>query len=291
MALTEQRLLQIIKEEVLHHQEQKINEAMAGLVLEGIYDPGILKAVFMAGGPGSGKSKTAEIIFGGGAIEKAAFQAGTTTGLRVINSDPAFEEFLRQAGISPSDLKDMTDEEFEAITDPPDSPRGRAKKLKSTAQRAAGIGRIGMIVDGTGQDFKKMSAKKEAAETLGYDTYMVFVNTTLEKSQERNLNRDRKLKPETVEEIWTNVQANMGAYQSLFGVGNFIIIDNTEYTWDDAASSAAAAAQAFIDAPVQNPIGRQWVEEAITAKGADPDDPWVAKKISALLDTPASRQA
>mgnify|MGYP001336036106 CR=1 FL=1 len=35
------------------------------LMLEGIYDPNILRAVFMAGGPGSGKSHTAKLIFGG----------------------------------------------------------------------------------------------------------------------------------------------------------------------------------------------------------------------------------
>ena len=35
------------------------------LLNEGIYDPGVLNAVFMAGGPGSGKSYTAKEIFGG----------------------------------------------------------------------------------------------------------------------------------------------------------------------------------------------------------------------------------
>ncbi len=34
------------------------------LLLEGVYDKGILKAVFMAGGPGSGKSYVASQIFG-----------------------------------------------------------------------------------------------------------------------------------------------------------------------------------------------------------------------------------
>lgn len=33
-------------------------------IKEGVYDPGILKAFFMAGGPGSGKSYVATEIFG-----------------------------------------------------------------------------------------------------------------------------------------------------------------------------------------------------------------------------------
>ena len=34
------------------------------LLNEGVYDKGILKAVFMAGGPGSGKSFVAKQLFG-----------------------------------------------------------------------------------------------------------------------------------------------------------------------------------------------------------------------------------
>ena len=35
-----------------------LKEYIREILLEGIYDPGILKAVFMAGGPGSGKTFT-----------------------------------------------------------------------------------------------------------------------------------------------------------------------------------------------------------------------------------------
>ena len=37
---------------------------MMDLITEGVYDKGILKAVFMAGGPGSGKSYVAKNLFG-----------------------------------------------------------------------------------------------------------------------------------------------------------------------------------------------------------------------------------
>ena len=281
MNLTEKRLLQIIREEVIYHEQRKTDAAIAQLIIEGIYDPGILKAVFMAGGPGSGKSYTAGEIFGGNAIENATNQASTSMGLRIINSDPAFEMYLRHAGISPSDLAAMSDEEFKAVTEPPDSPRGKASKMKKTAQASAEIGRLGMIIDGTGADADKIARRKAAVEELGYDTMMVFVNTTLEMAQERNKKRERVLPEDLVEEMWTDVQSNLETYQSMFS--NFEIIDNTEYEWGPSEIAAAAAAVTFIEGPVQNPVGRQWVQDAITAKGADPSDPWVQKQMSKVL--------
>ncbi len=281
MKITETQLRRSIREEILHEIRENTKNLVANLIIEGIYDPGILKCVFMAGGPGSGKSYTAGAIFGGNAIEGAANQASTAMGLRVINSDPAFEMYLRHAGISPSDLAAMSDEEFAAVTEPKDSPRGKASKMKKTAQGAAEIGRLGMIIDGTGADETKITRRKEAVEALGYDTMMVFVNTTLEMAQERNKKRERVLPEDLVEEMWTDVQSNFEAYQALFS--NFQVIDNTEYEWSKAEKAAAAAAVAFIESPIENTVGRQWVQDAITAKGADPNDPWVQKQITKVL--------
>jgi len=281
MKLSEKKLFQIIREEIIYHEHRTHNAAIAKLIIEGIYDPGILKAVFMAGGPGSGKSYTAGAIFGGNAIEGATNQAGTALGLRIINSDPAFEMYLDKANVSPGDLATMSDEEFKSLTEPPDSPRGKASKMKKVAQGAAEVGRLGLIIDGTGDDATKIERKKAAVEELGYDTMMVFVNTTLEMAQERNLKRDRKLPADLVEEIWTNVQANRQTFESMFS--NFEVIDNTEYEWSDAEQAAASAAVAFVESPIQNPIGRQWVEDALTAKGADPSDPWVQKQKAKLI--------
>ena len=55
------------------------------LLTEGVYDKGIFKAVFMAGGPGSGKSFMAKNIFG--IPEKANV---SVSGLRTVNSDKQF---------------------------------------------------------------------------------------------------------------------------------------------------------------------------------------------------------
>ncbi len=53
---------------------------LTDLLNEGVYDPGILKCIFLAGGPGSGKSKVSKEIFGIQGI--ASFSA---SGLKSVN--------------------------------------------------------------------------------------------------------------------------------------------------------------------------------------------------------------
>jgi predicted kinase len=244
-----------------------IRELVRQILSEGIYDPGVLKAVFMAGGPGSGKSYTAKAVFGGETAETAALQASTSMGLRLVNSDPAFEMFLKKAGVDPKTLGDISKEEFEALTDDddPNSPRSKGKSLRNRQRDFLEAGRVGMVIDGTGDNYDKIAAKKAMLEDLGYDTFMIFVNTTLDMAQERNAKRDRVLPEKLVEDIWTDVQSNLGGFQTLFG-SNFRIIDNTEYDWGPAEEDAVSAARAFVESPLQNPIGRAWAEDQFGEK-------------------------
>jgi hypothetical protein len=246
-------------------KESKLRAIIRSVLAEGIYDPGILKAVFMAGGPGSGKSFTAKSIFGGD--PKSVMNISTASGLKIVNSDPAFEKFLEDAGIDPKSLGSMSDEEFKAITEPADSPRGRAKRVKKASQAVftRGDAKLGVIIDGTGDDFGKISRKKEELEKLGYDTYMVFVNTTLDVAQERNANRDRVLKRDLVEKIWTDVQKNLGGFQKLFGANNIQIVDNTVY--GPLPDDISKAVNQFLSAPIRNPIGRKWIEGELGQRG------------------------
>ncbi len=247
--------------------ESKLRKIIRSVLVEGVYDPGILKAVFMAGGPGSGKSYTAKVIFGGD--PKSAVNVSTASGLKIVNSDPAFEKFLRDVGVEPSELGTMSPERFAQLTDPsdPESPRTKAKKIKKQSQRmwTADDSKLGIIIDGTGDDFEKIQNRRAALEEAGYDTYMVFVNTSLEVAQERNASRDRKLPEDLVEEIWTDVQNNLGAFQRLFGSNNITIVDNTVYgPLDDDILSAV---NRFVSAPVQNRVGRQWIEDQLSTRG------------------------
>ena len=97
-----------------------------------------------------------------------------------------------------------------------------------TAARLEGYvrGRLGVIIDGTGHKYHSIAKKKQRFEDLGYDTYMVFVNTSLEVALKRNSERDRVVPEKIVRDSWNDVQQNLGGFKSLFG-RNFLIVDNS----------------------------------------------------------------
>jgi cytidylate kinase len=238
------------------------------ILSEGILDPGILKAVFMAGGPGSGKTHTAKLLFGGD--PDMAVSVSTSSGLKLLNKDPAFEMFLKKAGVDIGKLGDLPKDEFDALSAGPGSPRGKAGRIRNVQQGLWTDVKLGLVLDGTGDDFAKIERKKNKLEELGYDTYMVFVNTSLEVAQERNQNRDRKLPRELVKEVWDDVQENMGSFQRLFGQSDFTIIDNTVY--GPLPEEVQAAVDSFINRPIVNPAGRKWIESEIERKGPETID-------------------
>jgi len=227
------------------------------LITEGVDDPSILKCIFLAGGPGSGKSFTAKEIFGVGKSDIASVSAG---GLKVLSSDVAFEQALKKNGINPKDLADIekNDPNFWAYIagDTGDSIRNRSKEITKKQQAFYEAGRLGMIIDGTGDEVLKIRNKMDKAEKLGYDCYMVFVNTSLEVAIKRNAERSRSLPESLVREIWSKCQENMGKFQGMFG-NNFIIVDNTEY--HPISKSVQKQVDAFLRKPIQNPIGKKWI--------------------------------
>ena len=176
---------------------------------EGVNDPGIFKAFFTAGGPGSGKSYVA-----------AASGVGKSNpyGLKIVDSDPLFTKMLKDAGKATTP-EDIYSDEGQAI-------RGRAKKIISRQQAGFIEGRLGLLIDGTGKDFNKIKKSSDALRKIGYDTYMIFVNTSLEVAQQRNEMRARQLEKSEVTKMWNAVQENVGKFQSYFGRGSFLVVDN-----------------------------------------------------------------
>ena len=163
---------------------------------EGPNDPGIFKAIFLAGGPGSGKGYVAQQL---------GLQA---RGLKVINSDDAFEYLMRKRKLSfempPQEQPDR------------DAARQRAKDMTSTKQDLYLDGRLGIIIDGTAKDPNKMAKLKAELESIGYQTMMVFVNTSLRTALQRNLLRDRKVPSDIVMQSHEQVQANKNSLADVF---------------------------------------------------------------------------
>ena len=211
---------------------------------EGVYDPNIFKAVFMAGGPGSGKSHIAGKATGG-------------LGLKVINSDDAFERFLDKEGLS---LKMPGSE-----TIPRDIERERAKKVTASKKFHAIQVRLGILIDGTGHIYDKVSKQAVMLQQLGYETSMVFVNTSLEVALHRNEQRARSVKPALVKKSWQDVQNNMGKFQNFFGPSRFFIVDNNGVEEDMLEISTKHIRKA-IKSPVNNERAKAWIASEMKKK-------------------------
>ncbi len=210
-------------------------------LLEGIYDPNIFKAVFLAGGPGSGKSYVVSKVVSG-------------MGLKVINSDEPFERYLVKAGLS---LKMPDEEQAER-----DIERKRAKKVTGAKKGHAIDGRLGIIIDGTGKDYDKMIRQAAQLQELGYETSMVFVNTTLQTALERNRKRARSVPPEIAKQGWKDVQKNLPRFQRYFGK-QFFVADNN--LGDDLTPITKAVRRAILK-KVDNPIASAWIANELKKK-------------------------
>ena len=210
---------------------------------EGLYDPNIFKAFFLAGGPGSGKSYVAMKSTGG-------------TGLKTVNSDDAFEHLLTKAGLS---LK-MPPEE----TEPRDVVRDKAKELTTKREKNFLDGRLGLIIDGTGRESEKILRQKAKLEELGYDTYMIFVNTSLDVALERNADRPRSVAEPIVVKSWKDVQANIGKFSNIFRAG-FIVVDNNN-AGEDVFKEVYKRVKGLLRKKVKNARAKNWMASELAKR-------------------------
>ena len=208
---------------------------------EGVNDPAIFKAVFLAGGPGSGKS----FIVG-----KTGLPA---LGFKVVNSDDAFESAMKKAGMEmdPDNIFSVQGQEL----------RGKAKKLTAAKQAMYIKGRLGLCIDGTGKDTAKLTNQAKELKKLGYDVAMIFVNTDLATAQARNKARARTLPADEVEKYWTTVQKNIGTFQTMFGKQKFTVVDNSEgKDYQKETTRAYREITKFVNAEPDNAIAKRWIK-------------------------------
>ena len=239
-------------------------------LVEGYKDPGIFKAVFLAGGPGSGKTYIAKGLFG--IPDKVNV---SQSGMKMVNSDKELKYLLNKFGFG-TNLDALPDEVFSNLTNPKDPKysglRTFAKDLTAERRRLYQNGRLGMIIDGTGDDFKKISGEKAELEKIGYQTYMIFVNTTLEVALQRNELRDRVLPKSIVSDSHKEVNRNIGAFQGLFGSSNFMIVDNNEQKTEDQAKKrfkmlVKQGLSKFVKSPITNKKALSWISKQKILRG------------------------
>ena len=222
---------------------------------EGLNDPNIFKAFFLAGGPGSGKSYVVRATTGG-------------TGLRIVNSDDIFEKYLKDAGFD----MDMSTAKAEREAEERDKMRKRAKKLTRTRMGDVTTGkggylegRIGLIIDGTGKDYAKIADQATKLKQLGYDVHMIFVNTSLDTALERNAKRERTVPTDVATRSWNAVQRNIGKFSQYFRQ-NFVVVDNND-SEEDVMTPVFKQIQGLLRKPVKSPIAKQWVRQEMKRRG------------------------
>lgn len=216
---------------------------------EGVNDPAIFKVVFIIGGPGSGKS----YVFR---------QLGLNAlGYVNVNSDVAFEYLMKKHDLSPK----MPPEE----TEKRDVVRQRAKDITANKSELALDGRLGIVIDGTGDDFEKVSKLKTNFDQLGYDNFLVVVNTKLDVARERNQKRARTVPDDIVVDSWYNVQNNIGKFAQIFD--NISIIDNSgnENDTKEQIDSTYRKLLNFTNKEPNKPAAKKWIDRHIQQVGVN----------------------
>ena len=182
------------------------------IVSEAITSP---KAVILAGAPGAGKGYILRGLDLGG--------------LKIMNVDDIYVPLLKKANVS-LDLKNATPEER---SEQAKQMAAANKEFKGEMEKII-AGRESFILDGTAASFNKTSQLKQELEEAGYDVFMLYVYTDLERSLKQNQDRfeksggeDRSLAPAIVMRTWMDVTKNYKPYKDLFDQNNFALVANT----------------------------------------------------------------
>ena len=214
---------------------------------EGVYDKNIFKAFFLAGGPGSGKSwVSARTLMG--------------QGMKVINSDDGFENYAKKVGL---ELKMTNMSAFQ--TKQKNFLRTRAKRGTMSMHQHAIDGRLGMIMDSTARDTARIEAEAQSMRYLGYDTYMVFVNTTLEVALKRNELRPRSVPEPIVINSHRQIQKNIPKLRAIFGSKNFVEVDNSVEA-EDVNIKVYKEIQKLVRSKPTSPMAQAWIDNELAKK-------------------------
>ena len=216
-------------------------------ITEGVYDPNIFKAFFLAGGPGSGKSWVSERKLSG-------------MGLKVINSDNAFAAALNKEKMS----LNMATQDAKEIARR-DEIRAKAKARTGVQLKLALEGRLGLILDSTARDVSRIEQEANTMKHIGYDVHMVFVNTSLEVALKRNQMRARKVPDAIVISNHRQVQQNIGKLQRIFGTSNFIIVDNNKVA-DDVNPTVYKAIRRMVTRKPTSYQAVSWIKRELQKK-------------------------
>lgn len=198
-------------------------------LIESVEDKGILKAVFLAGSPGAGKSYVSEKLKIG-SIEP-----------RVINVDKLFG------------LLDDTYTRWSAM-----QSKVTALTKKKLFLHINSL--LPMVIDGTSSDTGYLIRRNGLLESIGYDTAMLYVDTSLDTALERNRRRERQVPEDVLRDMHNRVNENKKFYRSKFST--FIEVRNDQGELNDRElKKIIKFSTSFFMTPISNPIGKDIIQK------------------------------
>lgn len=211
---------------------------------ESIEDKGILKALFVVGLPGAGKSYTLERLKG-------------TISPVIVNTDRPAEFLKNKLGIP------ITSQTWE------EHFRDSSQRITKNMLTNYINGMLPLFVDGTSNDVSNILHRIGILESMGYDVGMLFVHASLDlakkRAAERGAKTGRYVDEEWIEKIHSNNRENRNYLKSKV---NFFreVYNNEDELTDKAIVEAFRKVQGFYLSPVDNPVGRRIVNELRSKK-------------------------
>ena len=209
------------------HAKELLRDVRKGMGIHESVNHGLFKAVFVSGGPGSGK----DIIIREAIAEQNAVEITSTTAVAILNDKHKLYEFSR-------------DTRREAIRQ-----------------------RLPLIITGTTNEQYNIIAIREELEELGYETLMIFVNTTNESSKLRNESHTRIMEESVRVHRWKETQIVAEKFNQEFK--KYLEFDNSidlnqanEFQISEKEEDISIIYEMsnwFFDTPVENEIAESWM--------------------------------
>ena len=209
------------------------------LLQESINDKGILKAIFIVGLPGAGKSYTVSNLKG-------------QVSPKIVNTDVALEFLSKKTKIP------ANSETWKTVF------RDSTKKMTATMLYNYINGMLPLFIDGTSNDTSNVLSRAGILESLGYDVGMIFIDTDIDVAKQRAIERAEKIgrtvDPTFIDKVYKESEANKKYFQSKFSF--FKVYENNGQGLDnDLMQKLFKQVQGFYTEDVQNPVGTRNLEK------------------------------
>jgi hypothetical protein len=201
------------------HAKELMHDTRKGMGLHEDVNRGKFRAIFVTGGPGSGKD----------VIIREAIAEGRITELNFVQDI----EYL-------GDKQKLSEQ---------------SKDFRREAIRNRGP----LIINGPADNNEKVMQIKESLEEIGYETMMVFVDTSDEVSKERNSSLSRMMVESVRQDKWAKSQRNTKYFTEVFT--KFVPFDNTGdiESKEEDIHDIYESTKDFLDSRISNEVAEDWL--------------------------------